>query len=154
MAEKYFAIVDHRHVRIYREETAPGQMTPRLAVAYAVDLVDGRGNYWASDTDQAGRFPGSKGRPAGMSIDERLPMQEERERRIADQIALTIGTFFGGRAEATWHFAAGPMLHNAVLEQLSPAVRERLDRSVQKELANVPPTEIRGHFKLAPVTAR
>lgn len=154
MAEKYFVIVDRRHVRIYREETAPGQITPRLSVAHAVDLVDGHGNYWDNDTDQAGRFQGSKGRPAGMSIDERLPMQEERERRIVDQLATTIEKFFAARPAAVWHFAAGPMLHNNVLEQLTPPVRERLDRSVQKELANVPTAELRGHFKLAPVTAR
>lgn len=129
-------------------------MTPRLAIAHAVDLLEGQGNYWDRDTDQAGRFQGSKGRPNGMSIDERLPMQEERQRRVIDQVAETIDKFMGARPGAAWHFAAGPGLHNAVLEKLSPLVRDQLDRSVQKELANVPPAELRGHFKLAPMMAR
>jgi leucyl aminopeptidase len=34
----------------------------------------------------AARFPASQGR-RGMSIDERLPMKEERERRISRKIA-------------------------------------------------------------------
>jgi len=128
-------------------------MTPSLTVAEAVDLVDGKGSYADQNTDQAGRFPGSKGRPAGMSIDERLPMQEERERRLAQELANRLDVFFRARPAAQWHFAAGPKYHNEILVRLSPEVRDRLDRSIQKELANVPLAELRSHFKLTPAGA-
>jgi hypothetical protein len=100
----------------------------------------------------AGRFPGArgaqKGGPAqpGMSIDERLPMKEEADRRRAQQLAAEVEHFFAQRPGASWDFAAGPELHRAVLEQLSPPTRQRLRRAVPKDLVNQNPAELREQF--------
>jgi hypothetical protein len=154
MSEHYIVTLDHGHLRIYAERMAPGQYTPTLVPVEAMDFPQGKKSYVDRDTDMAGRFPGDGGRVsgqpgaghAGMSIDERLPMQREEDRRRARELASVLESFLEQRAEASWDFAAGPDLINAVLEQLSPPVRRRLRRSVPKDLVNQRVDEVRAHF--------
>jgi hypothetical protein len=84
-----------------------------------------------------------------MSIDERLPLQRESDRRRIDDVAQAIDSFLMAQPNATWDFAAGPSAHNAILDQLAPQTRARLRNSVSKDLVNQPLTELRGHFKRA-----
>lgn len=158
MSEHYIITVDHGHLRIYAERHPPGQQSPALEQVEAMDFPAGKNSYTDRETDVAGRFPGSKknvagpGNPSGqpgrtgMSIDERLPMQREEERRRVKDLAAEVEAFLVGRPEASWDFAAGPALHNAVLELLSRSVRERLRRSVSKDLVNQRVDEVRAHF--------
>jgi hypothetical protein len=81
-----------------------------------------------------------------MSIDERLPMQREEERRRARDIAQEIETFFVAHRDATWDFAGSPDLHNAVVDQLSDRVRLQLRRSLAKDLVNQRPEDVRAAF--------
>jgi hypothetical protein len=81
-----------------------------------------------------------------MSIDERLPMQREESRRRAREIAAEIDGFFQQRPESSWDFAAGPELNGTVLELLSPAVRQRVRRTLTKDLVNQRGDEVRAHF--------
>jgi hypothetical protein len=104
----------------------------------------------------AGRFQGSKqqgvgpGAPVartGMSIDERLPMQEEEERRNMRDLCEAIDSFVLQRPDATWDFAAGPALHNSVLENVSPQTRSRVGQVLAKDLVNQPVDELLSHFE-------
>ncbi len=155
MKNHYIAVADQGHLRIYRVTTGPMQTTPGLAEVQSLDFPQGKMSYVESDTDMAGRFQSSKhqgaaaGAPAarsGMSIDERLPMQREVDRRRIDDVAHAIEEFLAADTTATWDFAAGPTSHNAILEQLSPQLRARLRKSVSKDLVNQPRTELLGHF--------
>ncbi len=102
----------------------------------------------------AGRFPGSKNQPGapgggargGMSIDERMPMHREEDRRRARDVAAEIETFFAARPAATWDFAGAPEFHKTVVEQLSPRVRERLRRTIAKDLVNQRNEKLRAHL--------
>lgn len=152
----YILLADQGHLRIFDERSSPGQRTPTLVEVQALDFPQGRANYTHNDTDMAGRFQGSKqqgvgpGAPTartGMSIDERLPMQREVERRSIGDLVESIETFLSPKPDATWDFAAGPAVHNAVLEKLTPAVRTRLRKSVAKDLVNQPTSELLGHFE-------
>src|SRR5262249_54826780 len=124
------------------------QFTPTLEEVEALDFPAGRKAYTDRDTDMAGRFPGGQevGGPSSMSIDERLPMQREENRRRARELAFILESFLEQRDEASWDFAAGPELNGAVLELLSPPVRRRLRRSVTKDLVNQRLDEVRAHF--------
>jgi hypothetical protein len=83
----------------------------------------------------------------GMSIDERLPMErEETRRRIAD-VAEAIEAFFAVRPAATWDFAAPPTAHNQILAALSARTRDRLQKSISKDLVNQPVESLRTHFR-------
>lgn len=101
--------------------------------------------YTARETDQAGRFPKTLGQ-GGMSIDERLPMKEEEQRRMVEWLAGCIDNFMTPRPDEAWVFAAGPELHNPVLEALRPSVRSTLSESLQQNLINVPGDEAAAHF--------
>ena len=157
MSEHYIVTVDHGHLRIFAERQSPGQLAPALEQVQAMDFPSGKHSYTDRDTDMAGRFPGSKKQSAGvggpgnvgatgMSIDERLPMQREEDRRRAKELAAEIEGFFRQRPDATWDFAAGPDLNGTVLESLTPAVRQRVRRSVPKDLVNQHTSELRAHF--------
>lgn len=158
MSEHYIVTLDHAHLRIYAERHPPGQQSPALEQVEAMDFPQGKHSYTDRDTDMAGRFPGARrqaagpGNPApglgrsGMSIDERLPMQREESRRRARELSAEIDSFLGQRPNATWDFAAGPDLNNAILELVSRDVRERLRRSVPKDLVKQRVDELRAHF--------
>lgn len=157
MSEHYLVTLDAGHLRIYAEKPRePGQFTPALQQVEAMDFPAGRRSYTDRDTDMAGRFPSSKRQaagpgpiPGGMSIDERLSMQREEERRRAKELAAELDAFFSGRPDATWDFAAGPELNGAVLEQLSRDVRRRIKRSVAKDLVHQSAEDLRTHFQEA-----
>lgn len=155
MSEHYIVTADRGHLRVYAERHPPGQFSPALEQVEAMDFPAGKHGYTDRETDMAGRFSSSKqqgpgpGIPTGrqgMSIDERLPMAREENRRRAKEIAAEIDAFFRTRPDATWDFAAGPELNNVVLDLLTPSVRERLRRSVSKDLVNQRVDEVRAHF--------
>lgn len=155
MSEHYIVTADHGHLRIYEERHPPGQFSPALEQVEAMDFPAGRRSYTDRETDMAGRFSSSKqqgvgpGNPTarqGMSIDERLPMQREESRRRAKEIAAEVDHFLRQHPEATWDFAAGPDLNGTLLDLLSPAVRQRLRRTVSKDLVNQRVDEVRAHF--------
>jgi hypothetical protein len=156
MNEHFIITADRGHVRIFSREQEPGQMTPRLREVQGLDFPSGRQSYTDRDTDMAGRFQGSQhpargsGAPTeriGMSIDERLPMQEEEERRQAKDLVQAIESFLQQHPDATWDFAAAPTVHNSVLERFSPPMRSRLRQSTAKDLVNQPVEELLKHFE-------
>jgi hypothetical protein len=155
MNNHYIVLADHGHLRILEQRSAPGQSTPGLVEVHAMDFPQGRMSYTDNDTDMAGRFQGSQqqgrgpGSPVartGMSVDERLPMQREVERRSIDDVAGAIEAFLQGQPEATWDFAAAPQMYNAVLGELAPKTKARLQRSLAKDLVHQPASELLAHF--------
>jgi len=157
MNEHFLVAADYGRLRIYAERGAAGQTTPALEEIDALDFPAGKTSYTERDTDMAGRFPGAKtqsggaGAPenagrTGMSVDERLPMQREEERRRAKDITDRIEEFFRIRAEATWDLAAGPELVTRLCEGISAGVRERLRRTITKNLVNQNADDVRAHF--------
>ena len=154
----YIVIADHGHLRIFEERSRIGQSTPSLEEVHAMDFPHARMSYADSDSDMAGRFQSSKHQQAapgaptartGMSIDERLPMQREVERRQSDDVARAINAFLEGDPMATWDFAADPSVHNDILDHLGPQTRFRLRRTVAKDLVKQPTSELLNHFRRA-----
>lgn len=158
MSDHYFVIADQGHLRIYFARNGRRQRGLALDQVAAVDFPAGLRSYVARETSMAGRFQSSKHQVAGagapgpgpgrtgMSIDERLPMQREEERRRARDVAAEIDTFLARRPTATWDFAGAPEFHRTVTEQLSPQVRQRLLRTIQKDLVNQRIEQLRIHF--------
>lgn len=147
--DHYAAVIDRAHLRIFRMQEPAGGGTMQFELAESFDLPAGRRQYTDRDTDSAGRFPGAEGRGGGGSIDERLPMQSEQERRLVADLANFLARFFTEHQRATWDYAAGPGIHQAVLDRLSAPVRERLGVAVVKELVHHTPAELRAAFGLA-----
>jgi Protein required for attachment to host cells len=155
MNEHYVIVADHGHLRIFEQRQLPEQTSPTLQEIDTLDFPHGVKSYVHGDTDMAGRFQGSQqqgrgpGAPTarmGMSIDERLPMAEEEERRRTEDIVKRIEAFIGNHPDITWDFAAGPSMKNAVIEHLSPQARAGLQRAIAKDLVHQPVTELLSHF--------
>jgi hypothetical protein len=151
----YIVVADRGHLRILKQRQEPGQSTPALDELSAMDFPAGQESYTEGASDMAGRFQGSKqqgrgpGSPVartGMSIDERLPMQREVERRRIRDVAEAIDAFLLNQPGATWDFAAAPAVHNATIEALSPQVRGALRQSLSKDLVHEKPAQLIQHF--------
>jgi hypothetical protein len=144
-AERFVAVLDRAHLRIYQVSDGDGTRRARFDLANSFDLPTGLQHYTDEDSDQAGRF-GKRPGPGGGSIDERLPMKNEQKTRLAKKLAEHLQHFLKAHENATWDYAAGPALHGAVLDRLSPDVRSRLDRALTKELVGQAPAELQAHF--------
>lgn len=156
MSDHFVILADHGHLRIFVQRQSPEQMAPSLQEVDALDFPHGMRSYVQGDTDVAGRFqssnqqsrgPGAPTARMGMSIDERLPMQREEERRRISDVAERIEVFLKHNPGATWDFAAGPTVHNAVIEALAPEVRGRLKKSVSKDLVHQPVQHLLSYFE-------
>jgi hypothetical protein len=146
--DHYLAVIDRAHLRIYRVFEPVGGGSTQFDLAESFDLPGGHLGYTDRDTDQAGRFPGPQGRGGGGNIDERLPMQNEQERRLAEELADGLIRFFTEHYRSTWDFAAGPGLHQAVLDRLPEEIRNRVGLAVVKELPHQTPAQLRAHLGL------
>lgn len=146
MIPRLIAVLNSTSLRLFREDQPAGALGPHLTLVEAVDFPEGRQPYTENDSDFAGRFP--RGTGYGASIDERLPMQGEHERRNAAEIARELSRFLTRHPGLAWDYAAGPNLHRAVLERLPAELRTRLDRAEVKDLTKVPPQELARHFPL------
>jgi hypothetical protein len=144
MSPLYVAI-DRSRLRVY--QASAGELPDgngSWTVLASEDFPEGRTAYADATSDAAGRFPTAQG--TGMSIDERLPLKEEHEKRVVAEVASALRRCLMEHPKATWHFAAGPGLFQAVESQLSPDLRARRGRTLERNLAKLPPNELRAHF--------
>ena len=148
MGHKFIIAADRAHLRIYRYSQQPGQFTPSIQPVDAYDIPEGEHSYADSQSDLSGRFSAGKSRSSGLSLDEHVPVADEREREIVEQLAERITVFLEKHPNSTWDFAAGSGLRSHVIDALPDSVRLRLDQVISKDLVNVPPVELRQHFAL------
>lgn len=140
MAPHYIITVSEGRFRVLERFARPGQLTPTLREVTSHDFMPaGSGQHVR---EAAGVLRMAHG------ADERLPMMEDDQRRAVDWLADQIENFLLVRPGQAWAFAAGPNLHNPVLERLRPSVRGSLVESIQKNLALTPPSELATHFKV------
>ena len=143
MNEPIAVVTDHRTLKVYILE----RDTPALRLAEEGSVSDWTGRFSDEVSDSAGGF-----RPAGApgpspSPAERYGMLEEQERRSVRRIAATIGDILQRRDPDEWSFIAGPDLHRAVLDQLPPAARKGLARTVARNLIHAPSANILVHLQ-------
>ena len=143
--EHFVVVLDRAHLRIYQMREEPGVLRQaQFELVESMDFPSGRRHYTDADSDQAGRFS-SMGQTRG-SIDERLPMQEEHQRRVLGDLAHFVEDYLQQHPNAVWDFAAGPALHHALVEAIAPGLRSRLRQSLVKDLVHQSPAELRAHF--------
>lgn len=152
MTEQILITADRAHLRIYDEHDSVDQSTPSLKLVRAVDFPEGKSSYTDQESSMSGRFPGSKGTVAGagvtgMSIDERLPLKAEHNRRLMSQLAGQINAFLLTRPAAVWKFAAPAEIEKDILALIDDEVKRRLTSTLAKDLVNVPADELIKHFE-------
>lgn len=140
-----YVAADRSRLRAY---LAPRTSLPlddgNLKTVASENYPDGRVSPADLVSDSAGRFPTAQS--PGMSIDERLPLKEEHERRLVADVVSGIERCLAQHPDVPWHFAAGPGLSQAVVRQLAAPSRARLGRVLDRNLAQLPPHELRARF--------
>lgn len=122
-----------------------------------MDLIDemefpeAHGRFVDKVTDMAGRFPvtGGPGQGMAMSRGEALTAEIETQRRLVKLIAERIASVLNSERPEYWHFAANPGVHQAILDELAPELRDRAVRHVHADLTKVPAAEVLAHFTAA-----
>lgn len=148
MRAHHIVVLNRSQLQVYRAGTEPGRPEPHCQLIEAADFRAAYENYTGGEADAAARVP--RGADNGMKGDERLPMQEELQRRQVAALARTLETFLRRHPGVRWDYAAGPGLHYAVLDRLPADLRGAMERAAQKDLTKVPPDELLRHFP-APV---
>ena len=135
------------HLKAFRVVETPTRGR-KLEVIEEVEFPEAHGHFIDKVTDMAGRFPVSEGAGPGtsMSTGEALTAGLEIQRRLIKLIAERITVVLNGERPEYWHFAANPEVHQAILHELSPELRERLVRHVHADLTKVPASEILARF--------
>lgn len=147
MAPHYIITVSEGRFRALERFARPGHLTPTMREVASHDFIPVGTAYAAREASRAAQFPGG-GLNINRPIDEQSAIQVEEHRRTVDWLADQIENFLLVRPGQAWAFAAGPNLHDAVLERVRPSVRGSLVESVQKNLALAPPSELAVNFRV------
>ena len=147
MAPHYIITVSEGRFRVLERFARPGHITPTLREISNHDFMPAASAYSAREINQIGHGSTNLLRHVAQGGGA-APAQDDEHRRTVDWLAEQIEHFLIARPGQAWAFAAGPNLHNQILERPRPSVRGSLVESVQKNLALTPPAELATHFKV------
>jgi hypothetical protein len=153
MKSSFLIVADRGNMKAYRVEKVPAGRPPRVAMVQAFTFTDAHLRTSDKLTDQAGRFPvgSTPGQSQGRhqnAIAERTQLDLETDRRLIKEVADSIKTVLSSEQPEHWSFAAPSTIHEAVLSQLEPALRQKLAEQVTADLVNIEPSKLLGHFSL------
>jgi len=135
------------HLKTFRVAETPTRGR-RLELIEEMEFPEAHGHFLEKVTDMAGRFPVSDGAGQGtaMAHGEALKAENEAQKRLVKLVAQRIEVTLNSERPEYWHFAATPEIHQAILSELAPELRERVVRHVQADLTKVTASEILTHF--------
>jgi hypothetical protein len=149
IATSLVIVADRGGLKAYRINETPTR-GPSLQLVQAFNLTDAHGRLLDKVTDQAGRFPVSNGAGAHhgqASIAERTQLETETERRLCKQLADRIVDVVSRNGKECWSFAAASEIHNAIVDLLPAAVRERIVEHENADLVKVEPAKLTSRFR-------
>jgi hypothetical protein len=145
MKDKLIIVVDLGLVRAYRIELTP-QRTPRLRQLQQVVLEEAHERLKDRVSDLAGR-QGSRTQnssSAPKADDHNLKL--ESKRRLIRQIAGRITDLIQQNAKNGCWLAAPKEINLQILNELPPAVRNRIQKTVPCDFTKLSPPEVLEHF--------
>jgi hypothetical protein len=150
MNDSLFIIADRGKLKAYRAEKAPAGRPRRLDLIEAITLPEAHLSVGERFTDEAGSFPtqtgaGPRQTVQGNSMAERH-YDIEDDRRSAKELARHINEILHREKPSGWSFAAPAEMQQAVLSKVEPRLREQLLQELPRDLVNVPPDQLLGHF--------
>jgi hypothetical protein len=141
--------VDRGALKAYSvEHPRNREAMPRLLETF--QIADAHQRYQDKVTDQAGAFPSGGTGGQGNSIAERTTLDAENEERILRQLGQHITGLLNQYRPEHWSFAAASEINEAILQNLSPDLRARLERNIPKDLVKTDPENILGYFVTPP----
>ena len=145
MKDKLIIVVDLGLVRAYRIDVTL-QKTRRLEPLHEMVLEEAHTRLKDRVTDLAGRHraPAQKGRSAPMTDDHNLKLEEKR--RLIRKIAGRITDLIQHNAKNGCWLAAPKEINLQLLNELSPVIRQRIQKCVPGDFTKLSPPEVLGHF--------
>ena len=139
-------VTDRGSLKAYKVNDTPTR-GPSLQLVTAFDTTEAHGRYQDKMTDQAGAFPSGSAPGHINSIAERTGIENESDRRIVKQLADSIVELLQREGKIGWSLAAPASIHSAVVDQLPPAIRNRIVEHVKSDLVKIEPAKLPGHFR-------
>ncbi len=148
--EKLIVTADLGHFKAYRFISDPKELqSPRVEPLKSFDLMGARKKLSEQVSDSAGRFKRSDRRTDDVraGYGERHNIETENERRLIKRIAENIATILGKAKVDEWNLAAGVKINSAILQELSPEIKEKLTRNLKSNLINASKAELVERFQ-------
>lgn len=145
MKDKLIIVVDLGLMRAYRVDVTP-QKTRRLEPLQEIVLAEAHTRLKDRVTDLAGRHgaPTQKNRSAPMTDDHNLKLEEKR--RLIRRIAGHIADLIQQNAKNGCWLAAPKEINLQLLNEIAPAVRQRIQKCVPGDFTKLSPPEVLEHF--------
>jgi len=145
--KKLIAVVDLGHFKAYAVSKKPNE-SARVDLLESYDIVDTHGKMKEKFTDAEGSFE----RGAGKSVTqtgsgEPRHLALEIEKKVVKRIATNINLLVEKEGCAKWYLAAAESINNQIIENLNPAVRDKLDKNLKADLTKIAKSEILRHFE-------
>ncbi len=141
-------VADRGSLKAYQVNNTPTR-GPSLKLIQAFDMADAHGKLSDKLTDSAGRFAVTESagfHRGAASIGERK-LETEIDRRIYKQLADEIAKIVRQDGIEGWSFGAAPEIHNAIVDLLPAAVRDRIVEHVKSDLVKIDVAKLGSHFR-------
>jgi hypothetical protein len=139
----FLILADRGHLLAYALDHSTRTPTPRLIDS--MDFIEGHQRLSEQVTDKAGAFPAGNAGQATATA-ERMTLMAELEMRTFRHVAERITKLLETHRPKSWAFAAPGEINGAIIDGLDPKLHARLTKNVARDLTNVPPGELLGHF--------
>ncbi len=144
---KVIVAVDLGHFKAFRVTKEPLAKSAKAELIENYDFIGAHQKLTDKLSDAAGRFRlsgGRNGKAAGYG--EAHNLETEEEKRLIKQIAEDINELILREKCERWHLAAGKNINGQIIENLSPAVKAKLDRNVACNLTKAGKSELLDYF--------
>lgn len=118
-----------------------GEKTKAVHLEEEILVEEDRGPYKEKVTDQATCF-----RHWGATA-EKTTIELEKKRRAVQELTKAIETLLQKHQPFHWYFAAPEEINRALMEGLNEKFKKTLRHNLKKDLINIPPEELLGHFE-------
>jgi hypothetical protein len=156
MKSSFFIVVDRGNLKAYRAEKVPADRPPRMQLVHALTLAEAHLKPTEIFTDEAGSFPAQTGAGGRQMVQSNSVAERhydvENDRRLTKPLAQHIGQILRGQHVEWWSFAAPADIHEAIVNQLDPSVRNRNAEHVSADLVKIPASELLDHFSAVRLT--
>ncbi len=155
MRNKLLVVADLGCLKIYRVTYDGVSTSPQIELLDDLVYVEAHERLIDRVTDEAGRFKGGNPLIKGLRASgERHNIALETARRLVKDLARVMNSLVSAEKEIQdCYLAASKEISHQILDELLPAVRERLVKVIPEDLTRVGKGDLLKHFSASPASA-
>lgn len=147
MKNTLVVVADLGCFKAYKLENNQINRTPRLELIEQFENPEAHGRLVDKVSDQSGRFPRGTGGGA-MSDGERHNIELEMRKRFVKQLAQRFNNLARDRGIERCFCAVSKEINHLFVDELEPAVRAKIEKSLHADLTKLDRAEILKRFEL------